>query len=142
MKDLYNSLSAARGISPVAARTDNTAIVSEINDRANGEGALFVGQIGANTDANATFTVLVEHGDAANLSDAAAVGDEHLLGTEAGASYTAADDDNKVFRIGYIGPKRYQRVTITPTGNDSGNIFIAGVWLQGGLRKGPAAQKA
>jgi hypothetical protein len=61
---------------------------------------------GALPDADATFTVLVEHGDAANLSDAAAVPDEQLVGTEALASFIFSDD-NKCFKIGYIGGKRY-----------------------------------
>ena len=38
---------------------------------------------GALADADATFTTLVEHGDAADLSDAAAVPDTQLTGTEA-----------------------------------------------------------
>lgn len=132
--DLHNCIKASRGISPVAAVTDNTAFVSQILDTANFNAAEFVGLFGAIADADATFTVLVEHGDAANLSDAAAVADEHLLGLE--AMSLQFDSDNKTFKIGYIGPKRYVRVTVTPAGN-SGNVFLAGVWIQGHARKGP-----
>lgn len=137
-RDLHNNLKFSRGLSPVAAGTDNTAYVSQILDTANFNSAEFVILTGANTDADATFTVLVEDGDNSALSDAAAVADAFLLGLESGASFTYADD-NQTRKIGYIGPKRYVRVTITPSGNNSGNIYIAGVWVQGGARVAPQA---
>lgn len=131
MRDLHNNIYPKRGLSPVAAGTDNTAYVSQIVDTLGFRSCEFIILIGANTDTNATFAVLFEDGDQENLSDAGAVADADLLGTEALAGFTAADDDNKVKKIGYVGNKRYCRVTITPSGNDSGNIFIAGVWILG-----------
>lgn len=128
MRDLCNNLDLKRGLSPVAAGTDNTALVSQILDTKGLAGALFAILIGANTDADATFTVLVEDGDASNLSDAAAVDDAFLTGTEVKASFQF-DDDNEMRKIGYVGPKRYVRVTITPAANAAGNIFIAGAWV-------------
>jgi len=138
MKDLHNDLKFSRGLSPVVAGTDNTAYVSQIIDTANFSATEFVILTGVNTDADATFTVLVEDGADAALSDAAAVADSFLLGTEAAASFTFADD-NLTKKIGYIGIKRYARVTITPANNGAGNIYIAGVWVQGGARKQPQA---
>jgi hypothetical protein len=138
MRDLHNSIYPKRGLSPVAAGTDNTAYVSQIVDRLGFDSLEFVAMIGANTDADATFAVLFEDGDAANLSDAAAVADADLLGTEAQAGFQF-DDDNECRKIGYIGNKRYCRVTITPTGNNSGNIFIAGVWILGHPYSRPTA---
>ncbi len=138
MRDLHNHIAPKRGLSPVAAGTDNTPYVSEIVDTL-GFGSLeFIILTGTNTDADATFTTLFEEGDASNLSDHAAVADADLLGTEALASFTYADD-NKVFKIGYIGNKRYCRVTITPSGNNSGNIYIAGVWILGNPTTAPTA---
>lgn len=137
--DLFNRIKAARGISPAAAVTDNTPFVSQIADTDGFDSLTFVGLLGSIADADVTFTVLVEDGDVANLSDAAAVADEYLLGTEAGTVTAGAAvsgaapgfaDDNKTFKIGYKGPKRYVRVTVTPA-NNSGNIFLAGVWIQG-----------
>jgi hypothetical protein len=131
MRDLANSIYPKRGLSPVAAGTDNTAYVSQIVDTLGFDSCVFIALIGANTDADATFAVLVEDGDDSGLSDHAAVADVDLIGTEAIAGFTAADDDNTVRKIGYVGNKRYVRVTITPSGNNSGNIFIAGVWILG-----------
>lgn len=138
-KDMHNTIYPKRGISPVAAGTDNTPYVSQIIDRLDFDSLEFLILIGANTDSNATFAVLVEDSDAANMDGAEAVIDDHLLGTEALAGFTAANDDNEIRKIGYIGNKRYVRVTITPSGNDSGNIFLAGVWLQGHPRYMPTA---
>jgi hypothetical protein len=130
MKDLHNNIHPVPGIVPAAARADNTPIISTIVDTQGFLSCEFVLVTGTNTDTNATFAVLVEDGDAANLSDATAVVDTELLGTEAQAGFTFADD-NVTRKIGYVGSKRYVRVTVTPSGNDAGNIFVAGVWVLG-----------
>lgn len=135
-KDIHNNLHFVPLITPVAARTDDTAIVSAIIDTKGYESAEFVLVTGANTDVNATFAVLVEDGDNSGLSDNVAVADAQLLGTEAGAAFTFADD-GECRKIGYLGNKRYVRVTVTPSGNDSGNIFIAGVAVLGNSRNAP-----
>jgi len=137
MRDLANNIHLARGISPQAARTDNTAIVSEVVDL-NGYGsAVFALMLGANTDANATFAVLVEDSEQSG-SNFVAVADEYLNGTEALAGFQF-DDDNECRKIGYVGIKRYVRVTVTPTGNDSGNIFLSGQWILGHPERAPTA---
>jgi hypothetical protein len=136
MRDLANHIAVRRGISPAAAITDNTPFVSQIIDLAGFDSAMFVINAGSLADADATFTALVEHGDAANLADAAAVPDSNLTGTEAAASLTFADD-NAVKKIGYVGSKRYVRLTITPA-NNAGNAFISAVALLSGARFVPA----
>lgn len=137
MRDLHNNILVSRGISPVAALTNaNTPIVSQIIDTANFDATEFLIQIGANTDADVSFVILVEDGNVSNLSDNAAVADAYLLGTESGQSFRY-DDDNETRKIGYIGPKRYVRVTITPADNGAGDIFLAAVWVQCGARVSP-----
>ncbi len=138
MRDITNNLHVLQAIAPVAARTDNTAIVSSIIDVRGYDSLMFAISVGTNTDANATFTVLVEHDDASNMGTAAAVGDADLNGTEALASYQY-DDDTETRKIGYRGNKRYVRLTITPAGNDSGNIFVAAVAILGGAHIAPTA---
>jgi hypothetical protein len=123
MKDLHNNLHVKRAISPVSV-ADNTAQVSQIIDRQGFDSLEFFINIGSVADADATFTVLVEDGDNSALSDAAAVADENLLGTEALAGFQY-DDDNEVRKIGYIGGKRYVRLTITPANNASAALLSA-----------------
>lgn len=141
MQDLHNNIKVSRGLSPVTAGTGDTPLVSQIVDKAGFDSLEAVILTGTITDANVTFTVLVEDGNASNLSDAAAVDDAYLLGIEGvaatptGASFRY-DSDDKVTKIGYIGPKRYVRVTITPSGN-TGDMPLAMAWLQGDARKAP-----
>ena len=127
MRDLINNIDVKRGISPAAAVIDNTAFVSQILDAQGCDSVAFLILTGALADADATFTVLMEEGDAANLSDASAVADDDLNGTEVLAGFTFASDD-KVFKLGYRGGKRYVRVTVTPA-NNAGNAFVSGVWV-------------
>ncbi|QCO15529.1 hypothetical protein D3869_09970 [Azospirillum brasilense] len=118
MRDLMNNITPVTIIPPGTTTNDNTAVVSSIVDSLGYGSVTFVLLTGSLADADATFSVLVEHGDAANLSDAEAVPDDLLIGTEALAGFTYADD-NKARKVGYAGGKRYQRVTITPAGNAS-----------------------
>lgn len=123
MRDLMNNIHVARAISPVSV-ADNTAQVSQIIDRKGYESLTFAILGGSLADADVTFTVLVEDGDASNLSDGAAVADADLIGTEVLASFQF-DDDNEPRKIGYRGAKRYVRLTITPAGNASAALVSA-----------------
>lgn len=122
-RDLHNNINPKRAISPVSV-ADNTAQVSQIIDTNGYESLEFIIAAGSLTDADVTFTVLVEDGAQANLSDSVAVDDKFLLGTEAVAAFVFSDDD-KVRKIGYTGPKRYVRLTITPVNNASAALLSA-----------------
>jgi len=123
VKDLLNNIHVARAISPVSV-SDNTAQVSQIIDRRGFDSLTFVIAAGSVADADVTFTVLVEDGDNSGLSDAAAVADAELLGTELLAGFQF-DDDNEPRKIGYLGSKRYVRLTITPANNASAALVSA-----------------
>lgn len=139
MNDLHNAITVKRAISPVSV-ADNTAQVSQIIDRQGYGACEFVIATGSIADVDATFAVLVEHGNQANLSDAAAVPDEELIGTEAVAGFQF-DDDNEVRKIGYRGAKRYLRLTVTPSANASAAL-IGAVAVLGRPAQAPAAQPA
>jgi hypothetical protein len=129
MRDAASGKQIKRVISPVSV-ADNTAQVGQIIDHLNYDAATYLINIGSVADADVTFTVLLEEGDAANLSDAAAVADADMISQTSGtAPETAAgfrfDDDNEVRRLGYIGKKRYTRLTITPANNASAALFSA-----------------
>lgn len=132
-RDLHNTLSYQRAISPAINTNSDTALVSQIIDMQPLLGLEFVIATGTLSDANATFTVLMEEGDDSGLSDAAAVADADMLPSPNNSSSTAPEaaaafifsDDNAIKTIGYIGIKRYVRLTITPSGNDSGSAPIS-----------------
>lgn len=137
MRDSIDNIDVKPLFNPAAATTDNTAFVSNIIDMQGYDRAAFIIQTGSLADADATFTTLIEDGNASNLSDHAEVAANFLNGTEALASFTFAAD-NKAFKIGYIGGNRYVRVTITPAAN-TGNAFIAGVAILSGKNIRPTA---
>lgn len=123
MRDLHNNIDVRRAISPVSV-ADNTAQVSQIIDMQGFSSCEFIIATGSIADADATFTVLIEDGDDSGLTDAAAVTDTNLLGTEAAAGFQF-DDDDTTKKIGYRGTKRYVRMTITPASNASAALLAA-----------------
>lgn len=130
MRDMLNNIHPVSAIPPVAARTDNTAIVSATIDTLGYDSLTFLLAIGTNTDANATFAVTMQESNASNMSGSNAVAAADMVGTLALAGYDFADDA-ETRKIGYNGSKRYVTLTVTPTGNDSGNIFLAAIALLG-----------
>ena len=127
MRDAISNSLVKRALSPISGAGDNTAQVGQIIDHQGYDSAEYDILLGAIADADATFTVLLEEGDQSNLSDAAAVADADMvsqtLGTapETAASF-AFNSDDQVRKLGYIGSKRYTRLTITPASN-------TGAWL-------------
>ncbi len=144
MRDECNEKQVKRVISPVSGAADNTAQVGQIIDHQGYDAATYVLNIGSVADADATFTVLLEEGDQANLSDAAAVADIDMISQLRGtAPETAAgfqfDSDNQVRKLGYVGGKRYTRLTITPT-NNTGAWLISAVCILEEAAREPVIQ--
>lgn len=128
MRDMMNNLHTVPAIAPVVV-TDNTAQVSAIIDLQGYDACTFVITTGTLADADATFAVTMDHGNASNLSDAAAVTSADLVGTYALAGFTFADD-GETRKIGYVGARRYVRLTITPSAN-AGNAPLAAIAILG-----------
>lgn len=124
MRDLHNNIHAVRVLSPSAGPSDNTAQVGQIVDHRGYDSAEYIILTGSLADADVTFAVLLEEGDESDLSDATAVADADLIGTEAAAGFTFGDD-NEVRKLGYKGGKRYTRLTITPANNASAAAMAA-----------------
>ncbi|WP_201750185.1 hypothetical protein [Tautonia marina] len=134
-----------RAISPVSV-SDNTAQVSQIIDRQGFDSLMFAIAIGSVADADVTFTTLLEESDNSDLSSGNAVADADMTSQTYGtAPETAAsfqfDDDNEVRKIGYLGNKRYVRLTITPANNASAAL-LAAVAILGHAGQKPVTQSA
>ena len=145
MRDITSNLLVKRAISPVSV-SDNTAQVSQIIDRQGFDSLMFAINIGSVADADATFTALLEESDASDMTGAAAVADADMTTQTSGtAPETAAsfqfDDDNEVRKIGYLGVKRYLRLTITPANNASAALLSA-VAILGNASLKPVTQSA
>jgi hypothetical protein len=130
MRDGLDKVNARVAIAPVVV-SDNTAQVGNIIDTQGYEKVTFLIALGTLVDADATFAVTVQHGDAANLSDVSTPSTLELLGgtTLAGFDFSA---DGAARKIGYIGSKRYVRLTVTPTNNTGAAPISALALLSGG----------
>lgn len=112
--DQASELSPAVALN-TAAISSSTTTAGNIIDTQGFNALTFILSVGARTDG--TYTPLIEEGDDSGLSDAAAVADSDLVGTEAGAVISAA---NTVKKIGYVGSKRYVRLSVVSTSVTSG----------------------
>jgi len=133
LRDFDKNMAAVFAEAPALNTNADTAIISAIIDCANLQGCTFVGILGTLTDVNVTYAVTMEQGDDSGLSDTAAAATVGKDITRTLPSGTFADDLS-TFQIGYIGPKRYCRLTLTPTGNNSGDLPFALVVITNALR--------
>ena len=115
MRDAFNNIHPIKCIAPVVIG-DDTASVGAIIDRQGFDSLTYVISTGILADANATFAILLQESDDSGMSGAASVADADLLGTEALAGFDFGDD-SETRKLGYIGDKRYTRLTLTPSGN-------------------------
>lgn len=137
-RDLHNNVKISKAIDPAAALTANATTNSAIIDTQGFESLEFVIVSGVITDGS--FTVNVQEGDAANLSDAATVAAGDLVGTLAGAAF-AVTDDSVTKKIGYRGSKRYVRLQLIQAGATTG-AFMSAVALQSDTRNNPVSAGA
>lgn len=121
MRDFHNNVKAEVALNTSAISTSTTTIGNIIDLQ--GYGAVeFIIQSGTLTDGS--YTPLIEEGSAADLGDATAVADSNLLGTEAAAAFALADD-NVVKKVGYVGNKRYVRLSIVSSAVSTGGTVSA-----------------
>lgn len=121
-KDLHNKVKVMNAFDIQSISSDTTTN-GDIIDLQGYESCEFIFQTGTITDGD--YTVLIQEGDESDLSDAGAVADGDLLGTESNASFTSNDDDNKVSKIGYGGGKRYVRFNVVSSNTTSGGTVGA-----------------
>lgn len=145
MRDFINNFLVKRAISPVVV-TDNTAQVSQIIDMQGFSAAAFLIALGTLSDPDTTVTTLLEESDASNMAASNVVADADMISQDPAALPEAAasfqfDDDNEVRKLGYIGNKRYIRLTLTPA-NNTGNIPVSALALLASPSIRPVVQTA
>lgn len=116
-RDIYSRVDEALSLVPAArtATANGTGV-----DTAGYESAMVVVSTGTITDG--THTIEVQ--ESADNATFTAVADADLQGTEPAI---VAADDNKIFRIGYKGSKRYLRAVVTVSGATTGGVYGANV---------------
>ncbi len=132
--DLHNEATSRVGLN-IAAIATNTTTSGAIIDTAQYESLEFYIQSATITDG--TYVAQIFHGNASNLSDAAQLTGEEVLGS---ATFILTDD-NATRRIGYVGKKRYVQLRIVSTGVTTGGTLGA-IAVLGTPLHGPAAASA
>lgn len=136
-KDLVNNIHPVIAIAPVVV-TDGTAQVSAAIDTLGFNSVTFVIGLGTLADADATWLVTVKEGDDSTQSNHTAVADDDLIGTEALAGFTFADD-GETRKIGYKGVKRYVSIEIDDDTANSGNAPMTALCILGHPDYAPTA---
>ncbi len=135
-RDLKNNIGALVAIEPQAL-SGTSDLTGEIIDTKGYSSVTFV--LTTRTMAATTLDaqLLIQEGDASNLSDAAAVADGDLIGTEAATAISPTSDKVTV-KIGYKGSKRYVRSNLTVTGNN-GTDIVCGTAILGHAMSNPVS---
>ena len=123
-RDLHTHLLLGIALASTAI-ADGEDAVGNIIDRAGSDALELQLHVTAFTDGSAT--PLIEHGDDAALADAVAVPAEQLLGTA--AAMTAVG----IQSLGYIGNKRYVRVTAVTAA--ASTLSVYGSYIKGALHR-------
>lgn len=133
--DLHSNIQTALALAVQAITTDTTT-AGAIIDTAGFESLEYTVTSGTLTDGAYAFKL--EEGDDSGLSDAADVPAAEILGSLTG--FALADDDT-VKRVGSIGKKRYQRLSIVSTATTTGGTNFHATAIQGNPIRGPVAEQ-
>lgn len=122
-RDLHNSISVVRLISPVAVGTTGTGKTGVILDTQGYRGVEFVVEYGSVTATNAAFTNLLKecsttNGTFTSVADVDMLpqtGAEALAALGQAATRTSGTSKNVAKRFGYIGSQRYLKLQVSST---------------------------
>jgi len=127
MRDFYNNVSPAVSLKFAVMKADT---LGDAVDLQGYEGALVIIATGAITDG--THTIELHESD--DDSTYTKVDSSDILGTLPAISAT---DDDKVYRVAYIGKKRYLKVKTVVTGSPSTGGLYGAVVVRGFPRHAP-----
>ena len=117
--------------------TSDTTTNGNIIDTVGFESIEFVIQSGVITDG--TYTLLLEEDDVVGFTSSTVVPADETLGVLTG--FVAADD-NAAKRVGSIGKKQFQRLSIVSASTTTGATKFSSVAVLGHPKSAPAAEQA
>lgn len=131
MRDLKNNISAVQSLAPASqtAAADGAGV-----DLQGFNSACAVIDAGASGGTSPDFTFEIQESD--DNAAFTAVADADLHGTE--PQITGAND-NAVYRVGYVGNKRYIRISITTVTGSTPTLLCAGSVIRGNPEGSPVA---
>jgi PHD/YefM family antitoxin component YafN of YafNO toxin-antitoxin module len=129
MKDLYNHIEFVQAIKPVLV-LDNTVPAAAIVDLAGFNSAVIELSVGLKSADAGTITLKAEHSDTSSFANVAAADMQGVTPAE-GVIYTidtdSDDSTSRIVKFGYVGGKRYLKLTIAEGLGANANGVILGV---------------
>ena len=133
MKDLYNHLTLVQAVAPVVVKTGTVPDAATV-DLAGFNSAVIELSVGLKSADAGTITLKAEHSDATSFADVAAADMQGVTPAE-GVIYTIdADSDDSTSRIvkfGYVGGKRYLKLTIAEVGENANGVILGVTVVKG-----------
>jgi hypothetical protein len=120
-RSVYNNVRAVAAIGPGTQRVNGTvngATIDRYGNDAYARSVAFVILSGTITDG--THAVTIEDSDNGTDWSTAAAGD-----VQGSLPSFASTDDNKLFEVGYVGPRRYVRCNLVTSGATTGGFLDA-----------------
>lgn len=115
--------------------TTNTTTNGNVIDTRGFESLEYIIQSGTITDG--AYAFLLEEDDVVGFTSSSVVPADETLGVLTG--FVAADDDTAL-RVGSIGKKRFQRLSIVSTGTSTGGTKFSSVAVLGHPQSAPTAE--
>lgn len=145
MKDLYNNIAVTQVTDPATVDATGNSGDIDLQDGNSATLLIAIGEDGGSgLSSSHKLAFKLEHADDDGTGSAdsyAACDDDDVLGytslTEAGVFFTldSTDEDDAVYKIGYVGGKRFIKLTWTETGTVS--VPMAVLLIQGHLLDSP-----
>jgi len=133
MKDLYNHIEFVQAIKPVLVLDDTVPAAATV-DLAGFNSAVIELSVGLKSADAGTITLKAEHSDATSFAAVAAADMQGVTPAE-GVIYTIdADSDDSTSRIvkfGYVGGKRYLKLTIAEVGGNASGVILGVTVVKG-----------
>jgi len=139
MKDLHNNIKAVSLIDPIVANNDTEGTPASGLDTRGFQSAELIATLGAAADTLASgslyWDIVLEESDddstwtaVTSANDVLVAANSNVAAPDANgiiATVSAAADDNKVYRVGYTGSKRYCRIKFDATGTHTNGTVLA-----------------
>ena len=133
MKDLYNHIEFVQAIKPVLVK-DNTVPTAATVDLAGFNSAVIELSVGLKSADAGTITLKAEHSDTTSFANVAAADMQGVTPAE-GVIYTIdADSDDytsRIVKFGYVGGKRYLKLTIAEVGTNTNGVILGVTVVKG-----------
>ena len=143
MRDVHNNVALQQCLDPVVATADKNGAGVDLQGYDGCELAALIGQSGDTLSSSAKIDIKIEESDDNSTFSAVTSADDVLGGTPDSsgifATIDAATEDEAVYRIGYVGGKRYARITLDFTGTHSNGTPVAILAVKGRPAMAPAS---